>query len=156
MQVCHLSTMWHTEDSSLVDYMVKNLQQEGDSHNLIYKPQHQKISTLPQLTDSSFILVLQTGFQGELFTMFSTEIVCADSIHKNNAYRLNKLIILLVPDEFGKGTGVVHPKCLLPPLIYCTSLPSGHPIAWCISDCENNVAQETLLQSYKSDSGDGR
>jgi len=81
MQVCHLSTMWHTEDSSLVDYMVKNLQQEGDSHNLIYKPQHQKISTLPQLTVSSFILVLQTGFQGELFTMFSTEIVCADSMY---------------------------------------------------------------------------
>lgn len=72
--------------------------------------------------------------------MFSTEIVCADSIHKNNAYRLNKLMILLVPDEFGKGTGVMHPKCLLPPLIYCTSLHSGHPIAWCISDCENNVA----------------
>lgn len=69
---------------------------------------------------------------------------------------LIKLIILLVPDEFGKGTGVMHPKCLLPPLIYCTSLPSGHPIAWCISDCENNVALETLLQSYKSESGDGR
>lgn len=101
-KVCHLTTVRHQEDSISVDYLVKELQQEEYNPVLLYKPQHQIISTLPQFPASSFLLAIQTKFQMELFNTFSESIVCIDSTHNTNAYRF-KLITSLVPDEFGEG-----------------------------------------------------
>lgn len=101
-KVCHLTSVRHQEDSISVDYLVHELQQEEYNPVLLYKPQHKTEPSLPQFPASSFILVIQTKFQMELFKAFSESVVCIDSTHNTNAYRF-KLTTLLVPDEFGEG-----------------------------------------------------
>ena len=101
-KVCHLTATRHEDDAISVDYLIQELRQEEYDPVLLYKPQHQVISTLPHFPADSFILVIQTKFQMELFTTFSDCVVCIDSTHNTNAYRF-KLITLLVPDEFGEG-----------------------------------------------------
>lgn len=101
-KVCHLTTTRHQEDAVSVNLLVQELQQEEYDPILVYKPQHKTIPTLPQFSADSFVLVVQTKLQMELFTSFSESVVCIDSTHNTNAYRF-KLITLLVPDEFGEG-----------------------------------------------------
>ena len=101
-KVCHLTATRHQEDAISVDYLVQEFRQEEYDPILLYKPQDKIVSTLPQLSADSYLLVVQTKFQMELFSTFSDSVVCIDSTHNTNAYRF-KLITLLVPDEFGEG-----------------------------------------------------
>ena len=56
----------------------------------------------PTLQDDTFLLVIMTSYQSQLFEEFAYKVVCMDSTHKTNEYRF-KLITLLVVDAFHKG-----------------------------------------------------
>ena len=55
--------------------------------------------TYQYLDKDSFLLVIMTAFQAQMFEMFSRKVVCIDSMHKTNPYGF-KLVTIVVPDEF--------------------------------------------------------
>ena len=69
---------------------------------LFYKPQNSKSTKYSCLQEESFLFVLMTEFQAQLFEEFGSRLVCIDSTHKTNEYKF-KLITLLVVDEYHKG-----------------------------------------------------
>lgn len=58
--------------------------------------------TYEYLDKDSFLLVIMTAFQAQMFEMFSHKVMCIDSTHKTNPYGF-KLITIVVPDEFKNG-----------------------------------------------------
>ena len=93
----------HQDDSTSVTMMVAELWQEPFDPILIFKPQGLKNPTLPTLAIESFVLVVQSQFQMELYRKHASTIICIDLTHGTNHYRF-KLISALVPDEYGKGS----------------------------------------------------
>lgn len=92
----------HSEDAISVDRIVSELSQESTPPVIAYKPQGSKHNNYPTLHESTFLLVLMTAYQSQLFAEFAHKVVCLDSTHKTNEYRF-KLITLLVVDEFHRG-----------------------------------------------------
>ena len=82
--------------------MVAELEQEPFNPILVFKLQGSKDPSHPTLQTQSFVLVIQTQFQMELYQKYASTILCIDSTHGTNQYRF-KLISIVVPDEYGKG-----------------------------------------------------
>ena len=93
----------HQDDATSVSIRVAELQQEPFNPVLAYKPQGTSHSQFPSLPLESFILIIQTEFQMQLYRKYAHKILCIDSTHCTNAYRF-KLISCLVQDEFGTGS----------------------------------------------------
>jgi hypothetical protein len=91
----------HDDDATSVTMMVAELQQELFNPVVIFKPQDSKDDSHPALQTDSFVLVIQTQFQMELYQKYASTILCIDSTHGTNQYRF-KLISIVVPDEYGK------------------------------------------------------
>ena len=66
---------------------------------IAYKPHGQTNEAYPQLMEKSFLLVIMTNFQTEMYDKRSNRLVCIDSTHNTNPYRF-KLVTIVVPDEF--------------------------------------------------------
>lgn len=92
----------HDDDATSVTMMVAELQQEPYNPIVMFKPQGSKDDLHPALQADSFVLVIQTQFQMELYQKYASTILCIDSTHGTNQYRF-KLISVVVPDEYGKG-----------------------------------------------------
>lgn len=92
----------HEDDATSVTMMVAELSQESFNPILIFKPQGRKNEIYNDLQEDTFVLVVQTEFQMELYRKYASKIVCIDSTHGTNQYRF-KLISVLVPDDQGKG-----------------------------------------------------
>ena len=92
----------HSEDATSVDRIARELSQEDPSPVLFYKPQNSKNIEYPCLLEESFLFILMTEFQAQLFEEFGNKLVCIDSTHKTNEYKF-KLITLLIVDEYHKG-----------------------------------------------------
>lgn len=92
----------HENDAISVGILVQELKNETFNPILFYKAQGCESETKPFLKKHSFILVLQTKFQMELYRKFCNKILCIDATHSTNAYRF-KLITCLVQDDFSKG-----------------------------------------------------
>ena len=92
----------HSEDATSVDRIANELLREVPSPVLFYKPQNSRNAEYPCLQEESFLFVLMTEFQAQLFEEFGNKLVCIDSTHKTNEYKF-KLITLLVVDEYHKG-----------------------------------------------------
>lgn len=69
---------------------------------MLFKTHGSKDDSHPALQTDSFVLVIQTQFQMELYQKHASTILCIDSTHGTNQYRF-KLISVVVPDEYGKG-----------------------------------------------------
>ena len=95
-----LNSHRHANDAVSVDRIVCELKRESPSPVLVYKPQG---AELYSLAADTFILVLMTPFQADLFSTFGEKIVCFDSTHGTNEYQF-KLITLLIVDEYRNGT----------------------------------------------------
>ena len=76
------SVIRNNDDATSVQLVVTALQQED-----YYKPQHSEDKQFPHLAKDSFVLILQTEFQKQLYQQFSHKIVCIDSTHGLNAYK---------------------------------------------------------------------
>ena len=92
----------HDDDETSVTMMVAELQQEPFNPIVIFKPQGSKDDSHPALQTDSFVLVIQTQFQMEVYQKYASTILCIDSTHGTNQYRF-KLVSVVVPDEYGKG-----------------------------------------------------
>ena len=92
----------HQNDAVSVDRLVKELQQEDPSPVIGYKPQGIADENYPRLQEDSFLLVIMTDFQTEMFEKHSRKLVCVDSTHKTNSYGF-KLLTIVVPDDFKNG-----------------------------------------------------
>ena len=101
-KIHHKCIVRHENDAQSVALVVGELQTEENNSVLFYKPQNTEDKSGKHLPRESFLLVLQTKFQKELYTSFASKVVCIDSTHKTNSYDF-KLISLLVPDEYGEG-----------------------------------------------------
>lgn len=98
----HQKIKRHENDATSVSIIVRELQQEPFDPVLIYKPQGDTHDQYPKVSKDSFILVLQTKFQMELYKKYAGKIICIDATHRTNAYRF-KLITCVVQDSFGMG-----------------------------------------------------
>ena len=92
----------HQDDATSVSIRVAELQQEPFNPVLMYKPQGVSDSQFPSLPQESFILIVQTEFQMQLYRKHAHKILCIDSTHCTNAYRF-KLITCLVQDDYCSG-----------------------------------------------------
>ena len=94
--------MKHDNDATSVSLTVSELQQESFNPVLLFKPQGVILPEYATLSESSFVLAIQTEFQMHLFQRYGGKILCIDSTHGTNAYRF-KLITCMVQDDFGQG-----------------------------------------------------
>ena len=62
-----MQVMWHQDDATSVSLVVTELQQESFNPILVYKPQGTLDSQYPSLPVESFILIIQTEFQMQLY-----------------------------------------------------------------------------------------
>ena len=95
-------------DHTSVDIWVNELQNMGEANPvLLYKRQdEQPDSTLTGLSESDFILCLQTITQRQFMMKFGmNSVACLDSTHGTNQYGFN-LVTLMVVDDFGEGNPV--------------------------------------------------
>ncbi|XP_049779635.1 uncharacterized protein LOC126176522 [Schistocerca cancellata] len=82
------------------------------------------------LSSEDTMIVLMTPFQSELLRKFGSNIVCVDSTHCTNVYKL-LVTTLLVIDEFG----------------------SGIPVAFCISNKENTAIMTQFFTCVREKAG---
>ena len=75
---------WHEDDATSVNVMVQELTEEPFNPVLIYKPQGMKETQYPMVPEDTFMLVLQTQFQIELYRQHASTILCIDSTHCTN------------------------------------------------------------------------
>jgi len=142
--ICHklndFSHHCHNEDAISVQRIIEELRLENPSPVLFYKAQGQRDPEHPNLAEDTFLLILITSFQAE---MFSSKIVCLDSTHKTNQYRF-KLITGAVPDEYHNGM-------LMSVFITLHTCKHnlGQPVAWAIADKEDADTLEVLWKAIK-------
>lgn len=127
------SVIQHSNDAISTFLKVEMLKREKFNPVLLFKQQdvENDPSLTPGLTREDFLLVLMTKQQLEIYRKFANRIVCMDSTHKTNSYSF-KLITFLVPDQFRRG----------------------YPVAFCISNREDETAIALFLKSVKSRSPD--
>ena len=73
-----------------------------------------------------FVLGIQTPLQAEIMKRFGKNFICADAIHGTNGYDL-MLITVIVIDEYGEG----------------------FPVAWCISNSEDQLLLVNFFNALK-------
>jgi len=105
---------------------------------LYYKPQH---SEDPHLVKDSFVLILQTEFQKQLYQQFSHKILYIDSTHGTNVYKfklVTLMVPLMVPDDFAAGMYCIK---------ICNNMNTvGQPVGWCITDKEDYDVIKLFLE----------
>ena len=71
----------HKDDATSVSLFVSELKQKSFSPVVFFKSQDQKHPNYPNIPEDSFILILQTKFQLELYKKHASTIMCIDSTH---------------------------------------------------------------------------
>ena len=102
---------------------VDALRQESFDPGLLFKQQGTEDPT-HGLSKEDFYLAIMTKQQLDLHKKFAGRILYMDFTHNTNIYSF-KLITLMVPDEFRKG----------------------YPVAFCISNREDELAMSLFLSS---------
>ena len=57
------------------------------------------------LPEDSFVIVIQTFLQRQMYSAFSRKVLCIDSMHQTNTYGF-KLVSVMVADNYGRGEQV--------------------------------------------------
>ncbi|XP_062604065.1 uncharacterized protein LOC134265856, partial [Saccostrea cucullata] len=115
-----------SNDAISTSLKVEALRQESFNPVLIFKQQGIEDPS-KRLNKEDFILAIMTKEQLNMYKSFASRILCMDSTHKTNSYSF-KLITLMVPDEFRKG----------------------YPVAFCISNREDETTMSLFLSSVKN------
>lgn len=120
------SIIQDSNDALSTSLKVEALRQESFNPVLLYKQQGIEDPS-KRLAKEDFILAIMTKQQLDMYQKFAGRILCMDSTHKTNSYSF-KLITLMVADEFRKG----------------------YPVAFCISNREDELAISLFLSSVKA------
>ena len=118
----------HSDNATSTFLRVEELQKDNFNPILIFKQQNVE-DKIYGLGKEDFMLAVMTKQQLLMYEKFAPLILCMDSTHKTNIYSF-KLITLLVPDEFRHG----------------------YPVAFCISNKENEQAISIFLNAVKNKS----
>ncbi|XP_065198158.1 uncharacterized protein LOC135829695 isoform X2 [Sycon ciliatum] len=122
-----LGSMRHANDQTAVRLLIEEWSQgTGQSPCLGIKYQDLLSEAWPYLRKDTFVLVLQTAHQQELYKAHASKIICCDATHGTNMYQF-KLITLMVVDNYGYG----------------------RTVAWCISDREDEATLTAFLGAVK-------
>ena len=103
--------MTHPNHALPVAATVRKLQDEPFNPILLYKQFGDKDDRFPDLPADSFMLVIQTEHQKELFERYSFRILCVDSTHNTNQYGY-KLITIMVRDDTGQGKQLLYKQAV--------------------------------------------
>ena len=115
----------HHNDHQSVDILVQELQEQDYNPILLYKAQGiEQGDDVDNLAKDDMLLCIQTEFQKDAAIKFGNKVVCADSTHGTTMYDF-LLITLMVLDEYDEGI----------------------PIAWAITNRED---QSVLVEFFKS------
>ena len=112
---------------------VEEMKRSESDPVILYKPQGQ---TPPQkcryLSERDFVVAIQTPLQADMMKQFTNNrVLCVDGTHGTNSYDFT-LISVLVVDEFGEG----------------------FPVAWCISNREDQIVLSCFFDAIKDSVGD--
>lgn len=114
----------HQDDATSIHMWVEEMNNQENSPVLLYKPQGQS-KGYTNLSPNDFILAIQTPLQADIMKRFSDgRVICVDGTHGTNGYDFT-LITVMIIDEYGEG----------------------FPVAWCISNKED---QAVLLHFYQA------
>ena len=108
----------HKDDATSVRLWVEEMKKSQDNPVIIYKPQGMKQSEdCDNIGEKDFVIGIQTPLQESIMkTLTNGRVVCVDGTHGTNGYDF-MLITVIVIDEYGEG----------------------FPVAWCISNREDQL-----------------
>ena len=122
----------HTDDATSVGIWVEEMKATDCNPVILYKQQGAKQPTdCDNLSDKDFVIALQTPLQAEIMKQLSNgRIICVDGTHGTNGYDFT-LITVMVIDEYGEG----------------------FPVAWCISNREDQLLLINFFNALKQNVG---
>ena len=129
---CFIENQRHPDDATSVHLWVEEMAAHKLNRVLFYKSQGQIPSKeCENLSVNDFAIGLQTPLQADILKQFSLDsVICVDSTHGTNGYNFN-LITIIVVDEYGEG----------------------YPVAWCVSNREDQVLLQVFYNSIKKKVG---
>ncbi|GBN82097.1 hypothetical protein AVEN_240803-1 [Araneus ventricosus] len=92
----------HKDDGTSVEAWVNEMNTEGNSCVLFYKPQNSIDENFGELQSNDFVLIVMNETQQELLKNFGNDCICIDRTHVMNNYDF-ELITLLVIDDMRQG-----------------------------------------------------
>ena len=118
----------HKDDATSVHLWVEEMKACDVNPVILYKAQGEpQPETCDNLSKNDFLLAIQTPLQKEMMVNFTNEsVICVDSTHGTNSYDFT-LIIVMVADDYGEG----------------------FPVAWCISNREDQLLLINFFQVLK-------
>ena len=116
----------HRDDASSVDIWVEEMKLSNGNPVIFYKQQGaSQPDECDDLREEDFVLAIQTPLQADMRKLSNRRIVCV------NGYDFN-LITVVVVDEYGEG----------------------FPVAWCISNREDQFLLMNFFKALKENVGD--
>lgn len=122
----------HKDDATSVDIWVEEMKSSTANPVILYKPQgQQQTDECQYLGEKDFVLAIQTPLQANIMKEFSNDsVIYVDGTHGTNSYDFT-LITVLVVDEYGEG----------------------FPVAWCISNREDQLLLVHFFNALKQQVG---
>ena len=118
----------HRDDATSVNIWVEEMKSSDISPVILYKQQGvPQPDDCDNLCDKDFVLAIQTPLQADMMKRFCNgRVVCIDGTHGTNGYDFT-LITVIVIDEYGEG----------------------FPVAWCISNREDQLLLINFFTALK-------
>ena len=119
----------HKDDATSVCLWVEEMKKSKDNPVIIYKPQGMKQpENCDNLSEKDFVIGIQTPLQESIMKSLTNDrVVCVDGTHGTNGYDFT-LITVIVIDEYGEG----------------------FPVAWCISNREDQLLLMNFFKALKT------
>ena len=123
----------HSDDATSVHLWVEEMKTHTDNPVLLYKRQGEKQpDNCDNLSDNDFVIAIQTKLQERVMQRLTNDrVLCVDSTHGTNGYDFT-LITVIVTDEYGEG----------------------FPVAWCVSNREDQLLLINFFKALRSRVGD--
>ena len=94
----------HRDDGQSILLWVERLRRTGDL--LTFKSSSDKPPTGSGLEENTFVLLIQTAYQCEMFRSRGESFAGIDATHNTTHYQNTSLFTMLVQDQWGRGTYV--------------------------------------------------
>ena len=123
----------HRDNATSVDIWVEEMKHRDINPVILYKQQGaSQPEECDDLCDHDFVLAIQTPLETDMMrTLCNGRVVCVDTTHGTNGYDFT-LITVVVVDEYGEGL----------------------PVAWCISNREDQFLLMNFFKALKNRVGE--
>ena len=123
----------HKDDATSVRIWVEEMKATDANPVILYKPQgDRQPHNCNNLSDRDFVIAIQTPLQADIMKRLGNgRVICVDGTHGTNGYDFT-LITVIVIDEYGEG----------------------FPVAWCISNREDQFLLINFFNALRQRVGD--